>query len=183
MTTFVALLRAVNVGAANRMKMDRLRAAFMTGGYPDAVTHIQSGNVILDSQETAAAVEFSAEALIRKEFGVPITVIVRTAEQLAAVTTANPFLDESADAAALSVAFLAAVPTAPAIDVFLAAASAVGDDEVRLCGREVFIRYANGAGKSRLIGSVWNKLGVQATARNWNVTTKLAELAGSRIGS
>lgn len=44
MTTFVALLRAVNVGRTNRVKMADLRAACVGDGLTDAVTHIQSGN-------------------------------------------------------------------------------------------------------------------------------------------
>lgn len=183
MTTYVALLRAVNVGAANRIKMDRLRAAFAGGGYADAVTHIQSGNVIFTSDKSAAAVKRSVEALILEEFGLAITAIVRTDRQLAAVTSVNPFLPDEADLAKLHVAFLDARPTEAAVDAFAAAAAKAGDDEVHVGGNEVFIRYVNGAGRSKLTATVWNKLGVAATARNWNVTTKLAELAAVRGGS
>lgn len=182
MTTYVALLRAVNVGGANRIKMDRLRAAFVTGGYPDAVTHIQSGNVVFASKHSADAVKRGVEALILEEFGLAITAIVRTDRQLAAVTSANPFLPVEADIAKLHVAFLDAKPTTAAVHAFVAAAAKVADDEVRPAAREVFVRYANGAGRSKLTVGVWNKLGVAATARNWNVTTKLAELAYSHPG-
>lgn len=179
MTTYVALLRAVNVGGANRIKMDRLRVAFVGAGYPDAVTHIQSGNVVFASTQPAAAVKRSIEALIVEEFGLAITAIVRTQQQLAAVTTANPFLPGEADLAKLHVAFLDAEPTRVAADAFVAAAAKAGDDEVRLAGREVFIRYSNGAGRSKLTATVWKRLGVDATARNWKVTANLAELAAS----
>ena len=179
MTTYVALLRAVNVGSANRIKMADLRAAFVADGYADAVTHIQTGNVIFASKQDEPATKRRVEALITKGFDLSITAIMRTAAELRAVTRSNPLLGETeptADITKLHVVFLEAVPAAAAVEKFLAAP--IGDDVVRVVGREVYVRYAAGAGTTKLTGSVWNRLGVASTARNWNVTRTLADLAG-----
>ena len=178
MTTYVALLRAVNVGSANRIKMADLRAAFVAEGFADAVTHIQTGNVIFTSKQDEAATKRRVEALITKHFDLSITAIIRTAAELRAVTCSNPLLSETeaADITKLHVVFLEAAPATAAVKKFLAAP--IGDDVVRVVGREVYVRYASGAGTTKLTGSVWNRLGVASTARNWNVTGALADLAG-----
>ncbi|MCU1401116.1 MAG: hypothetical protein JWN62_4225 [Acidimicrobiales bacterium] len=176
MTTYVALLRAVNVGSTNRIKMADLKAAFVAAGCADAVTHIQTGNVIFRDKRSAAAVKAFVEGLIESAMGLRITAIVRSAAELTAVTTSNPFVDhDTRNISKLYVAFLDAVPTKAAIEAFVA--SSIGDDEVHVLGREVYIRYAVGAGTTKLTTGVWNRLGVPMTARNWNVTTTLARLA------
>lgn len=175
MATFVALLRAVNVGTTNRIRMADLTRAFVEAGYPDAVTHIQTGNVLFLSDDTAAAAKTRVEALIHDTMGVAIDAIIRTAGELDAVTRANPFATAEVDTARLGVGFLDAQPPAQAVAAFCAAP--IGDDEVCVEGREVYIRYAVGAGSTKLTAGVWKRLGVPFTARNWNVTTTLARLA------
>lgn len=176
MTTFVALLRAVNVGSANRVRMADLRAAFLTAGYDDAVTHIQTGNVIFTTGESQETTRRRIEQLIHDGLGLTITAIVRSAAELCAVTTSNPFIAAASDPKQLYVGFLSAAPSADAVKAF--DAMSFGDDAFEVVGREIFLRYANGAGSTKLTNTVIEKkLGVHSTSRNWNVTTKLAELA------
>jgi uncharacterized protein (DUF1697 family) len=178
MTTIVALLRAVNVGTTNRIKMADLKRAFVEAGHDDAVTHIQTGNVVFAADGTAKSVTTEVESLIEAAFGLSITAVVRTAAELAAIGRANPFVDaDTSDISQLSVGFLAAKPSAAAVQAFLAAP--IGGDEVHIDDCEVYIRYAVGAGTTKLTTGVWNKLGVAMTARNWNVTTALARLAAA----
>jgi uncharacterized protein (DUF1697 family) len=177
-TTYVALLRAINVGAANRVSMAPLRAAFVGAGFDDAFTHIQSGNVIFTSSDDAGAVKRSVEKLIADEIGLKITAIIRTAKQLASIAKANPYIGTTKDATSLYVAFLDAVPDKKSATAF--EALSFGEDEFVIRGTEVFLRYADGLGTSKLSNAVIEKkLGVASTARNWNVTTKLAELAAA----
>ncbi len=177
MTTFVALLRAVNVGRTNRITMADLRAAFVEAGHADAVTHIQTGNVIFTASNDAATVKRDVEQLITDRLGLTITAIMRTDSQLRSVTQSNPFIAgrHPDDSSRLYVGFMDAHPAAAAVDAFTM--SLIGADEVRVVGTEVYIRYAVGAGTTKLTAGVWNKLGVAITARNWNVTTDLARLA------
>lgn len=176
MTTYVALLRAVNVGSTNRIKMADLKAAFVAAGCTDAVTHIQTGNVIFSDEGSPATVKGEVEGLIESAMGLTITAIIRTAAELAAVSASNPFVDHGTeDISKLYVAFLDSKPTKASVEAFMA--SSIGGDEVLVDGREVYIRYAVGAGTTKLTTGVWNRLGVPMTARNWNVTTTLARLA------
>lgn len=183
MTSYVALLRAVNVGT-NQIKMDRLRAAFVRVGIDDVTTHIQSGNVLFTSMLGAVAARDHVQAVLQDEFGKSIIAIMRTAKQLAAVCAANPFLSTAPAAdpdelKRLYVNFLSAKPSTADIRTFNVAVDKT-PDQVQIIGTHAYVRYANGVGTSKLTTSVWNRLGVDSTARNWNVTSKLAELAAAR---
>jgi uncharacterized protein (DUF1697 family) len=176
-STVVALLRAVNVGTANRIKMVDLRAAFVTAGYADAVTHIQTGNVIFASTDEEAVTVQRVEALINTHLGLNVRAIIRTGSELAAVAAANPFLGgDDEDTKHLYVSFLDHAPSATAVAAL--AAIDFDGDEFDVVGRNVFLRYRAGAGTTKLSNSVIEKkLGVVSTARNWNVTATLATLA------
>ena len=175
MPAYVALLRGVNVGAHNRMKMPALTSLCRELGYTDVVTYIQSGNVVFGSSaRRAAAVERAMVSGIEKEFGLKITVLVRTKDELARVARGNPF--PKAEPNRLHVAFLDATPTAArvrALDAFDTA-----PDEVRVRGREAYLHTPRGYGNSKLSGAFIEKeLRVAATARNWNTVEKLLALA------
>jgi len=175
MTTYVALLRAVNVGGANRIKMADLQAAFVTTGYADAMTHIQTGNVIFTSNLTEAKVKASVEALITEHLALSITAIVRSANEMAAVIAAGHPFGGAEELKQPYVSFLGQVPSSSAVAMLEAMSFA--DAEFRVVGREVFIRYHTGAGTSKLTnGVIESKLKVKSTARNWNVTTNLTKL-------
>ena len=176
----VALLRAVNVGTANRIRMDALATAMRNAGLVDAVTYIQTGNVIFtpvgDDDEMRAAIE----AQLRTELGLTITAIVRSGAALADVTKRNPFVASVDDESRLYVSFLLAEPAADDVAALSAMqkAGAFGGDEFVVSGREVYLRYATRSGTSKLNGAILErKLRTAATARNWAVTTKLAELS------
>ncbi len=181
MPTFVALLRAVNVGAANRMKMADLRAAFVAAGFDDAVTHIQTGNVVFASTKSAAAIKETVEDLIRTDLGMKITAIIRTAKELAAVAKHHPY--GASDLKGLYVSFLDGKPTKDAIAAL--AAVEFPHERLEVIGREVYIDYgAASAGTSRLSNAIIEKkLGLAATSRNWTVVKNLAELAADHGGS
>ena len=171
----IALLRAVNVGTANRMRMEALRAVFDSAGYPGTVTHIQSGNVIFETNDDSAAAAAKIEQQITTDLGLSIVVILRSADELAAVARQHPLATTDGDPAQLYVAFLGT--EAAADDVNRLSAMSFGDDALVLAGREVFVRYASRPSQSRLTGAVIErKLARPATIRNWGVVNKLVEL-------
>src|SRR3712207_3453811 len=100
MTRSVALLRGVNVGAA-QMSMDRLRAVFEDLGHTDVTTYLRTGNVVFTAGGRAAAVAKGLERRIADDLGVETTVLLRTAAELTALVAANPFLDRESDLAKL----------------------------------------------------------------------------------
>src|ERR1700675_2539002 len=113
MTTFVAMLRGVNVGARNKIKMADLEALFVGLGHTAVVTYIQSGNVVFKSRsKSSTALARGIEARITRDLGLDVRVLVRTHDELAKVARANPFLKSGADRARLHVTFLADKPGA-----------------------------------------------------------------------
>jgi uncharacterized protein (DUF1697 family) len=173
--TWVALLRAVNLGARNKVSMPVLREQLTAAGCTNVRTYVNSGNVVLDSPlRSPAKVGAAVHAVIRDHFGVDTPVIVRTGPQLAAVLAWNPFPAAAADRPNLvAVLHLAAEPTAAAVDALLA-----GDHApVRVAhrGAEVVVDWHDRTGVPAVDRAV-RKLGVEATARNWRTLTALVEM-------
>jgi uncharacterized protein (DUF1697 family) len=176
--TFVAMLRGINLGSHNRVAMPALRELFEALGFDDVSTYVQSGNVVFtaggkkDDSKLAAGIE----RRIKKDLGLDVTVVVRTAAELKKVLGANPFLAQGKDPAGLHVTFLAdKAPAAKAKDL---SAEDWSPDEVKVKGREVYLHCPKGYGRSKLQNALIEKrLGTGATTRNWKTVTKLAELA------
>ncbi|HSC91935.1 MAG TPA: DUF1697 domain-containing protein [Gaiellaceae bacterium] len=171
---YVALLRGVNLGPRNKVAMADLRATCESVGCTDVTTYIQSGNVVLSSRRTAAGLRTTLERAIADQLGVSSTVVVRTRAQLARVLQANPF--PRADPKELHVGFLAEPPARRA-------AASLADvsfppDEFELRGTELYFRYPNGMGRSKLAAFPFDRrLDVPVTVRNWRTVTKLHELS------
>ena len=173
MTTYVALLRGINVGTAKRVPMPELRKLASELGYRDVRTHINSGNLILTSDEPAEAVRRRLEEGIEQTFGLHADVVVRTAGELAAVLAANPFPD--GDPSRVTVAFLAG-PPADAAEAGVAAL-ATEDEPFLFAGQEVYVHYGHGQADSVLAAKFAGLLGVSATVRNLRTVTKLVDLS------
>jgi uncharacterized protein (DUF1697 family) len=161
LATWVALLRAVNLGSRNKVPMAGLRAAMSGAGYDDVRTVIASGNVVFGrpTKPTARALE----SLIADEFDVRTTVILRSAGQIRKLRAAKPFARDA------YVAFLASRPrsTKPI----------EGLDEFAVVGGDIVLHFPSGYAAAQLTGAVLEKkLGVEATVRNWNTVEKLADL-------
>ncbi len=177
MTAYVALLRAVNLGGTNRVPMADLRAELGLRGFEDVATVLASGNVILRSAEPEHVVAEQVGDTIEEAFGLRVPVIVRSCAELASVVGRNPFLAAAADRdpATLHVTFLSGQPAAAAIAMLDPDRSP--PDSFAADGREVFLSYPNGAGRSRLtLDYLERRLGVEGTARNWRTVLRLAAL-------
>jgi uncharacterized protein (DUF1697 family) len=167
MPSYIALLRAVNVGGTGKLPMAELKAMCVAEGFVDVQTYIASGNVVLGSKLSAAKVKAALEQRLQEYAGKPVGVIVRTAEEMAAVLKANPF--PKAPPNWTVAIFLDDPPPADALEHVKGQA----DEEVRLGKREVYVAYGSGMGRSKL------KIPAAAkgTARNINTIAKLVELA------
>lgn len=176
MPTWVALLRAVNLGSRNKVPMPRLREVLAEAGFTEVRTYVNSGNVVLDSpRRSPAAVGTAVRGLIAEHFGVDTPVIVRTGAQLAAVRDWNPFPDAAAERPNLvAVLHLSAEPDAAAVGTLLAA----DHTPVRIAhrGSEVVVDWYDRTGRPSADRAL-SRLGVEATARNWRTLTALADLA------
>jgi uncharacterized protein (DUF1697 family) len=173
-TTYVALLRGVNLGAHNKVSMPALRTLVESLGHEDVQTYIQSGNVVFRSPATKDLAP-GLEAAIADEFGVKAAVVLRTRQELEKAIAGNPFVAAGADQKALHVVFLGSPPTRAAAKTLDADRSP--PDEFAVGRAEVYLHCPNGFGRSKL-GLDWfeRKLGGPATIRNWRTVTTLAEL-------
>ena len=172
----IALLRGINLGARNRVSMPELRELLSGLGHEDVKTLLQSGNVVLTSDETGEALEQALEAAITEELGVESRVVVRTVRELAGVVERDPFGEVADDPKRYQVSFLSAKPKAAVVKALEAAD--VAPEQAVVSGREIYAWHPEGIQRSPLAKLLTDeKLGVTATARNWNTVTKLLELA------
>ncbi len=176
MTTYLALLRGINVGGANKVGMKELRTLFEELGYEGAQTYLQSGNVVFEAKSsTSKKLVAEIEGAIAKVFKLNVSVIVRTHRELENVATGNPFPTEDVKPAFLHVMFLAEPASAKNIETLDHDRSQPDEFEVK--GQEIFLRFPKGSGRSKLtIDYFEKKLGTKATARNWNTVLKVLEL-------
>jgi len=170
-TTYVALLRGVNVAGHGKVKMGDLRRVFEGLGYSDVSTYIQSGNVIFTGDASVGSVERAIAA----ELGMNVVVVLRTLAQLKNVVRRNPFAD--ADASKVHVGFMAKRPGAAAVRAL--DLERFRPEDVVVVGSDVYLHLPNGMGRSKLPDYVGRQLEAPITFRNWNTVTKLVELASA----
>jgi uncharacterized protein (DUF1697 family) len=167
MTSFVALLRAVNVGGTGKLPMSDLKAICEELGFGTVRTYIASGNVVFTTRKSEAAVKAALEKHLAAYAGKPVGVLVRSAAEMAQVAADNPF-PEMAPNRTMAV-FLDRAPPADT----LAGMRGRKDEEIRLGRREIYIHYGEGMAKSKLVIPA-AKTG---TARNMNTVAVLARMA------
>lgn len=165
MTTYAALLRAVNVGGTGKLPMSELRAMCASVGFSNARTYIASGNVVFESKLSEASVKSKLERCLETYAGKPVGILIRSGAELAAVLANNPF---SSAAPNQTVAiFLDAPPPADVLD----SVSGQRTEEIALGTREIYVHYKDGIARSKL------KIPVAGTgtARNMNTVATLVE--------
>jgi uncharacterized protein (DUF1697 family) len=172
----IVLLRGINLGARNRVAMPKLRELLAADGFEDAVTYVQSGNVVLTSTLPPDKLARRCRRLIADGLGLDVDVIARTRDELAKVVARNPLSDVAVDPKRYQVTFLAKALGKGAVRTL--ETFAAPEERLVAIGRELYAWHPSGVARSKL----WAKLagpglGVAATARNWTTVTKLLELA------
>jgi uncharacterized protein (DUF1697 family) len=172
-TSYVALLRGVNVGGHGRVPMKELRDLFESIGLEDVRTLIQSGNVIFRADKKPAAI--TLQEAIAKRFQVTTPVVLRTSSEFAEIIRNVPFAD--ADPAFLHVGFLVTALSAPELAALEVAQFA--PERFAASGTEVYLYLPRGMGNSKLASFVTRKLDRSMTIRNWKTVNALAELSAA----
>ena len=167
MGSFVALLRAVNVGGTGKLPMSDLKAMCEELGFESVRTFIASGNVVFTSRKSEAAIKSALEKQLAVYAGKPVGVLVRSADEMAQVLSDNPF-----PKAAPNRTMALFLDRAPPSDT-LAGIRGRRDEQVQLGRREIYIHYDQGMGTSKLVIPA-AKTG---TARNMNTVATLANMA------
>lgn len=99
MTIHIALIRGINVGGKNTIKMAELRRVLEENGLMRVQTYIQSGNILFESERDESVLRTQLEQLIEAHFGITTRIILRTAEEIERIASLQPFLEESLQAA------------------------------------------------------------------------------------
>ena len=175
---YIALLRGINVGSHNRIKMADLVNIFESLGFEGVKTYLQSGNVIFESESTdEAEIIEDIESKISEMCGFSINTILRTADKWKSIVYDNPLLKEpNIEFDKLHVTFLSDTPDQKAVlnldinkDEF---------EKFEVFGREIYLYCPNGYGRTKLKNDVFErKLKIAATTRNWKTVNKLLEMS------
>jgi uncharacterized protein (DUF1697 family) len=178
MPAILCMLRGVNVGGHNKIKMESLRSLCESLKLQSPQTYIQSGNVVFQtSEQNLAVLSKRIQDALEANFGFRPEVVLRTASELRHIIARNPFASRHGiDPAKLHVAFLASDPGKAARDN-LAKLDTRGE-ELHARGSELYVYYKNGMGQTKLTAAAIDKvLNTPATSRNWNTVLKLHEMA------
>ncbi|MDP2343035.1 MAG: DUF1697 domain-containing protein [Deltaproteobacteria bacterium] len=174
MTSYIALLRGVNVGGHRKLPMAELKAKLTELGHRNVRTLLASGNVVVDAdQTTCAALEKKLEADLHAAFGLSTEVFVRDPAEWDAIVAANPFPQEAK--ACPSHTLVMAFKETPSTSARAFIKAWTGPELVHIADREAFLFFGAGQADSKLN---LTKLGV-GTARNWNTVLKLQAMLSS----
>lgn len=167
MTSYIALLRAVNVGGTGKLPMAGLKAMCTAIGFTNVQTYIASGNVVFQSALSAAKVQAALEVKLHTYASKPVGVHIRTAPQMQNVRDSNPFPDAAPNRV------MAIFLDVPADKAMLTSVTGQKDEQIALGLNELYVHYGEGMAQSKLkIPAA--KTG---TARNMSTVEKLAEMA------
>ncbi|MGH9196783.1 MAG: DUF1697 domain-containing protein [Acidimicrobiia bacterium] len=185
MNLYVALLRGVNVGGSNLIKMSALKVCFEAEGFRDVATYIQSGNVLFTAgRMNQQALTGQIEKVLSKTFAYQSRVIVRSFEQMKAIVERAPKgFGGRPNAYRYDVIFLKHPLTAD--EAMKSMTAKPGVDRV-FAGDGVlyFSRLISKATESHLSRVIGKPVYQSMTIRNWNTTAKLLELMERiRIGA
>ena len=172
-TTYLALMRGINLGSHNRIAMKDLIELFVQASCGQVRTYIQSGNVIFTaSPEIAATLTTTIPAAIAERFNYRVPVILRSTDQMQLVVKDNPFPN---DFDILQVLFLADLPEPDRIAKLNPDRGLPGTFAVQ--GQDVYLRLPTGIGTSKLTNAYFDStLKTIGTLRNWRTVTTLLKL-------
>lgn len=175
-STYVALLRGVNVGKGKRVPMADLRAMLTKLGYSGVTTLLNSGNAVFKAPgKSAASHASSIRQIIAGELAIDVPVIVKSARELDAIVAENTLAVPGVDPSRLLVVFAQAASTLSSIATV---ESLVKRPERFLPGRNAaYLLCANGILESEAASKLLGNKGQSITTRNWATVLKLRDLA------
>ena len=178
MTTYISILRGINVSGHRMIKMDALKKMCAELGFSNIRTYIQSGNIVFQAKETATQkLSELIESVINKTFGFDVPAIILTKDELENIIKSNPFVkDETKNASFFHVTFLSGNPAKENIELLQQAD--LKNDEYAVGDKAIYLYCPDSYSNSKLTNSFFeNKLKVIATTRNWKTTNELLNMA------
>jgi uncharacterized protein (DUF1697 family) len=184
MPTYIALLRAVNLGGYGKLSMAEFRKLLEGLGFGNVQTYIQSGNAVFDAKGSAGKTGAAIAAGLEKLMGARVDVMVRTHEELTRVIAGNPFAKEAAeDGARVHVNFLAATAATGGEAALRAIQQKYPErrDRFHVAGEHIYFHFPDGAAETKFTGKALERaIGAAGTGRNWNTVVKLWEMTKGR---
>lgn len=172
---YVLLFRGINVGGNRSVPMRTLRDALTHAGFAGVATYIQSGNVVLTSDQDAAAIAATVDDVFRRTFGFPSQATVRSLDAWRRLVAENPYPEAAAaDGRKVHAVLLEGSPAAEALASLRALAST---EEIEVRDGALYLHTPDGFGRSKVAESLDRALKVPLTARNWNTVLKLQDMA------
>jgi len=170
---YLVMPRGINVGTRNRVPMAELRVKLTEAGFFDVATVLQSGNVILtSSDESPGRVEAAVERLLAAEFGVDVRCVTRSAATVRALLGDDPLAGIATDPSRHLVYFFSDEPAKAAVRGLVQGDHSPEVLDIR--GTEAHVWTPEGVKAMKLSNPYLEKrLGVVATARNWNTIKKI----------
>ncbi len=183
-STYMALLRGINVGGRKIIKMDQLRESFEAMGLEDVKTYVQSGNAIFKAaKKSEETLSREIQDRILRDFGFSVSVIVVSSEEINRAIKGNPFVrKKGVDTSKLHVTFLSQAPERSAVKALEALPAK--PDEFRHSGKTIYLHCPNGYGTTKLSNNTLERvLSVRATTRNWRTVNKLYEMSAEQTNT
>lgn len=171
----VVWLRGINVGRSVRLPMADLRAIAESCGYANPRTHLQSGNLVIETDDDPARVATDLEQAIAASTSIAPAVVTRTADELRAVIDANPLNVHTDDPTKLHVIFGRDPFAEPDLDP-----AAFAPEEWAVQGRETYLFLPDGIGRSKLAVALDRQHRTTVvTTRNWRTVLAVTDLCDS----
>jgi len=180
MNTYISILRGINVGGKNKVRMVELRSLYENIGFKNVQSYIQSGNVVfLTKNIEPKHLESQIVKEIQVAFGYEVSVIVRTLDVWEATVHNNPFTkDTEKEDKFLHVTFLSNPIALERIDTEKIMKKKRPREEVSFSKNAVYLYCPKGYGRTKLNNNFFErKLKTPATTRNWKTTKRLLKMA------
>jgi uncharacterized protein (DUF1697 family) len=175
MTTYIVLFRGINVGGNKVVKMETLRTVMIKAGFTDVKTYIQSGNLVLTSNQTARRVDETISRLFPTTFGFESRISIRNIDEWNCMIAKNPYPEADENPKSLHAVILDGGPTEAALAEF--ETKAVELESFTLRNRVLYLYTPDGFGTSKLALALDKVLKVPLTARNWRTVLTLQKMA------
>lgn len=175
MKTYIVLLKGINVGGHKKVPMAELRELLTKMEFKNVRTYIQSGNIILESDEIDnLKIEAQINKAILNQFGFEVSVLVKTRQEIVHIFNSSPFNEEKKKAS-----YFMMLHDVPHDDLVKAASEKIYEGEEYYIIKDCIYYYsAKGFGQAKFNANYFErKLQTFATARNYNTMVKLLSLS------
>ena len=175
MNQYIVLLKGINVGGHKKIPMAELRQLMTNNGFQEVHTYIQSGNIILKTNENEIyKIEDRISKSILDYFGFEVSVLVKTRKELQRIFDESPFSQDKKKASY----FMMLHNTPDETAVKEASEKIYEGEEYQIINDCIYYFYEKGLGQSKFnVNFFERRFKTFTTARNYNTMVKLLSLS------